>query len=224
VREPHRQCAAYSPPMAGFSTGQRPCRNLPNSSSTPGQTSGDGSVGGGGGWAGGAGGGSGGGSGSGGGGAGGRSGGGSGSRGRRWRRWWRRWPRAATSADATSAHRSTSDPPAPLPVGLMAPDEITPAHTLVIIGARQQRRCRARGPSNLRRRSFRQIERRRLFKTDQSATRTDRVRRGDGRLLHRLRPQQAGARLRLFRGRAGAARGGQAPHPRRGAARCYQCC
>jgi hypothetical protein len=108
VREPHRQCAAYSPPMAGFSTGRRPCRNLPNSSSTPGQTSGDGSVGGGGGWARGAGGGSGGGSGS--GGAGGRSGGGSGSRGRRWRRWWRRWPRAATSADATSAHRSTVRP------------------------------------------------------------------------------------------------------------------
>jgi hypothetical protein len=53
-------------------------------------------------------------------------------------------------------------------------------------------------PSNLRRHPFRQIERRRLFKTDQSATRTDRVRRGDGRLLHRLRPQQAGARLRLF--------------------------
>jgi hypothetical protein len=44
----------------------------------------------------------------------------------------------------------------------------------VIIGARQRRRCRARGPSNLRRHPFRQIERRRLFKTDQSATRTDR--------------------------------------------------
>jgi hypothetical protein len=36
------------------------------------------------------------------------------------------------------------------------------------------RRLRARGPSNLRRHPFRQIERRRLFKTDQSATRTDR--------------------------------------------------
>ena len=65
---------------------------------------------------------------------------------------------------------------------------------LVIIGARQRRRCRARGPSNLRRRPFRQIERRRLFKTDQFATRTDRVRRGDGRLLHRPRRQRTGAR------------------------------
>jgi hypothetical protein len=162
--------------MAGFSTGRRPCRNLPNSSSTPGQTSGTGPLAGAGPWgvtvaeeavaAAGAG------------------------------------PVAAAEEAVAAAgaavvealascrhqRRRHQCPSKHVPThqrrclsALWRPTRSPRRIPPVIIGARQRRRCRARGPSNLRRHPFRQIERRRLFKTDQSATRTDRVRRGDGR-------------------------------------------
>jgi hypothetical protein len=131
--------------------------------------------------------------------------------------WWRRWPRAATSAGATSAHRSTSRP--------------TSAVACRPYGARRdhpgayRRSSSGRGsgadappaahPTYAGTHSAKSnaVAYSRLINPRRGPTGPPRRR----RLLHRLRPQQAGAQSISRTSRGGARRPSSSPATRRGA-------
>jgi hypothetical protein len=120
--------------------------------------------------------------------------------------WRRRWPRAATSAGAASAHRSTSRPTSAIACRPYGARRDHPG------AYRRSSSGRANGadaapaahPTYAGTHSAKSsaVAYSRLINPRRGPTGPPRRR----RLLHRLRPQQAGARLRLFRGRAGAAK------------------
>jgi hypothetical protein len=135
--------------------------------------------------------------------------------------WRRRWPRAATSAGAASAHRSTSRPTSAI---ACRPYGVRRDHP----GAyRRSSSGRANGADAAPAAHPTYAGTHSAKSSAVAYSRLINPRRGPTGPPRRRTPASSSATTTGRRSPTSisrTSRGGQAPHPRRGAARCYQCC